>query len=86
MLTLIVREPDDGLKPVLPPYEAVIRLAPVANWLPYTVSEAVPEPERLTVPRVAVAVAKVTDPVGVDVPLADLTVAVNVLEVLTVKA
>jgi hypothetical protein len=42
--------------------------------------------ERLTVPRVAVAVAKVTEPVGVEEPLADLTVAVNVLEALTVKA
>jgi hypothetical protein len=43
MLTVIVSEAEDGVKPVLPPYEAVILLAPVANWLPYTVSEALPE-------------------------------------------
>jgi hypothetical protein len=57
--------------------------APIASWLPNTLSDALaepPDPERFAVPKVIEPAVKVTDPVGLVVPALALTVAVSVVE------
>ena len=57
-------------------------LFPAASRLPETLSEAVavlPEPWRLAAPSDVLPSAKETEPAGVELPLAALTVAVSVV-------
>jgi hypothetical protein len=85
--TFTVTVADEAPKPALPPYEAVMTLFPVLNWLALTVREAVavpPEPERLPVPSDVLPSVKVTEPVGVALPLAAVTVAVSAVLLLAV--
>lgn len=71
------------VKVALPPYVAVIGCVPTARFVPVLlvapviVNVATPAVERVAVPFVTVPSLKVTVPVGMAVPEAGLTVAVN---------
>src|SRR5271165_5138953 len=61
-------------------------LAPVANWFPATVNEAVavaPVPARLALPNELLPTEKLTEPAGVAVPVAACTVAVSTVDPVT---
>lgn len=81
-VTVTLTEPLDPLKVVLPPYVALIVLAPAINWLPWTVNVAValePLATKAPVPRVVDPRVKLTVPVGAAAPLAGFTVAVRIV-------
>src|ERR1035438_6599934 len=82
-VTVRLAVPTEPPNPPLPAYTADRLLLPAANWLPFTVTEAVavpPEPDRLAVPSVTLPSMNATGPVGEVVPLPAKTVAVSVVE------
>src|ERR1019366_4456575 len=80
--TFTVTELEEARQAPLPPYQAVMVLAPMVNWLPSTESDAVaapPEPERLAAPNDVLPSVKATEPMGVVLLLPAVTVAVSVV-------
>jgi len=81
--TVIVAEPVELAKAVVPAYVAVMELAPAARALPFTFSTAVafnPDVVNVAEPSEAFPRVKVTLPVGAALPDAGVTVAVSWVE------